>query len=247
MIALMRRAWVRSTVTTLLVAVLPVAIVWALWELDVVTSRWVAAPLLVGLVLLASAAGAAYWKRRPATGDVLFRDLLLWGWLRRARAERRLADAVEVLDRADADDEAAKLHLLKRLAAALDAKDPYLDGHSHRVARFSTLMARRLGVPHEEAVRIQTAAAVHDVGKLLVPEEVLNKPGRLSSDEMEVVHRHADDGAAMVVCLGDPVLSAIVRHHHERFDGTGYPGGLMGERIPLGARIVAVADTFDAI
>src|SRR4051794_25876418 len=118
------RSWVRMTLTTLLVAVLPVGIVWALWTLGVVTSRWVAAPLVVGLALLASAAGAAYWKRRPATGDMLFRDLLLWGWLRRVRAERQLADAVEVLDRADADDEAGKGRLLKRPPPARHPQGP---------------------------------------------------------------------------------------------------------------------------
>jgi HD domain len=232
---------------TIVVAVLPVATVWALWALGVITSLWVAAPLVVALALLASLAGGAYWKRRPAAGDVLFSDLLLWGWLRRAWAERRLADTVELLSRVGTEDDAGKLRLLRRLAAALDAKDPYLDGHSRRVARFSALMAHRLSLPHDDAVRVQTAAAVHDVGKLHVPPEILSKPERLTDSEEEAVHRHADEGAAMVACLGDPALSAIVRHHHERFDGSGYPAGLKGEEIPLGARIVAVADTFDAI
>src|SRR3954454_10141705 len=109
------RSWVRMTLTTLLVAVLPVGIVWALWTLGVVTSRWVAAPLVFGVALLASAAGAAYWKRRPATGDMLFRDLLLWGWLRRVRAERQLADAGEVPDRGDAAEEAGRAAPLRRL------------------------------------------------------------------------------------------------------------------------------------
>jgi HD-GYP domain-containing protein (c-di-GMP phosphodiesterase class II) len=241
------RGWARTIVVTLVVAVLPVAIVWALWGLGIVTSAWVAAPLVVGLALLASLGGAAYWKRRPATGDVLFADLLLWGWLRRARAERRMADAVELLRRSGSDDEAEKLRLLGELADALDAKDPYLDGHSHRVARFSALMTRRLDVPPEQARRIHTAAAIHDVGKLHVSPALLAKPSRLSPAETEAVQRHAEEGAAMVACLGDPSLSDIVRHHHERFDGGGYPAGLNGEAIPLGARVVAVADTFDAI
>src|SRR5919199_3804143 len=157
------RSWARAILATVLVAVLPVATVWALWALGVVTSLWIAAPLVVALALLASIAGGAYWKRRPATGDVLFSDLLLWGWLRRARAEHQLADTVELLGRAGAADEAQKLRLLERLAAALDAKDPYLDGHSHRVARFSSGMAQRLGVPRHDAERIRTAAAIHDV------------------------------------------------------------------------------------
>jgi HD-GYP domain-containing protein (c-di-GMP phosphodiesterase class II) len=241
------KGWARSVVVTLVVAVLPVAIVWALWALGIVTSAWVAAALVAVLALLASLGGAAYWKRRPATGDVLFADLLLWGWLRRARAERRMADAVELLRRSGSEDEAEKLRLLGELAEALDAKDPYLDGHSHRVARFSALMTSRLDVPPEEAERIHTAAAIHDVGKLHVSPALLAKPSRLSPAEAEAVQRHAEEGAAMVACLGDPSLSNIVRHHHERFDGGGYPAGLSGEAIPLGARVVAVADTFDAI
>jgi hypothetical protein len=241
------RGWARALLVTTGVAVLPVAIVWALWAFGVVSPAWTAAPLAVALVLLASFAGAAYWKRRPATGDVLFSDLLLWGWFRRTRAERRLADAVELLGRVGAADEAEKLQLLKRVAIALDAKDPYLEGHSQRVARFSSVMAGRLHVSHEEAVRIETAAVIHDVGKLHVPPEVLTKPGRLTPDETLVMRRHADEGAELVACLGDPTLSDIVRHHHERFDGFGYPAGLAGDTVPLGARIVAVADTFDAI
>ena len=136
------RGWARAILVTTVVAVLPVAAVWVLWALGVVSSVWITAPLAVALVLLASFAGAAYWKRRPATGDVLFSDLLLWGWFRRRRARRRLGDAVELLGRVGEADEAEKLTLLKRVAIALDAKDPYLEGHSQRVARFSALMAR---------------------------------------------------------------------------------------------------------
>jgi hypothetical protein len=232
---------------TAVVAVLPVAIVWGLWIAGIVTSVWVAAPLAIALSLLASTAASAYWKRRPAAGDLLFSDLLLWGWARRVLAERRAGDAVERLSRAGTRDDTDTVRLLERLARALDAKDPYLDGHSQRVARYSALMARRLGVPEEEAERIRTAAAVHDVGKLRVPADILAKPGGLTPEEAEAVQRHADEGAAMVACLGDPALSEVVRHHHERFDGGGYPAGLSREDIPLGARIIAVADTFDAV
>jgi putative nucleotidyltransferase with HDIG domain len=241
------RGWARAILVTALVAVLPVAIVWALWALGVVSSVWISAPLVIALVLLASFAGAAYWKRRPATGDVLFSDLLLWGWARRRRAERRLADAVELLGQVGAADEAEKLGLLKRVAIALDAKDPYLEGHSKRVARYSSLMAHRLRVTREEAIRIETAAVIHDVGKLHVPDEVLTKPGTLTPDETLIMRRHAAEGAELVACLGDPSLSDIVRHHHERFDGGGYPSGLRGASIPVQSRIIAVADAFEAM
>ena len=88
---------------------------------------------------------------------------------------------------------------------------------------------------------------MHDIGKINIPRSILNKPGKLTDDEFALVKRHAADGAALVSALDDPELTAIVRHHHERLDGTGYPDGLAGEDIPVGARVIAVADTFDAI
>ena len=137
--------------------------------------------------------------------------------------------------------------MLKELAAALEAGDPYVRGHSRRVARYATMIAVRMGLPPEEVDRIRTAAAVHDVGKVRTPIEVLHKPGRLTDEEYAVIKEHPVDGAHLVEALGDDGITAIVRHHHERLDGCGYPSGLSGEEIPLGARIVAVADTFDAI
>lgn len=95
--------------------------------------------------------------------------------------------------------------------------------------------------------RIRTAALIHDVGKLSVAEEVLAKPGKLTDEEYALVKQHSAAGADMVAALGDAELTRIVRHHHERVDGTGYPDGLKGIEIPLGARIISVVDTFDAI
>jgi HD-GYP domain-containing protein (c-di-GMP phosphodiesterase class II) len=95
--------------------------------------------------------------------------------------------------------------------------------------------------------RVECAARVHDVGKIIVSPEILQKPSRLTPCEYAEIQRHAIFGARLVDSLGDPELTAIVRHHHERLDGSGYPDGLRGDEIPLGARIVAVADTFDAL
>ena len=95
--------------------------------------------------------------------------------------------------------------------------------------------------------QIECAARVHDVGKIIVSPEILEKPGRLAPCEFEEIQRHAVFGARLAASLGDPELTAIVRHHHERLDGSGYPDRLRGEEIPLGARIVAVTDTFDAL
>jgi hypothetical protein len=148
---------------------------------------------------------------------------------------------------APAADVARREQLLKQLGGALEAQDPYLDGHSRRVARYATTVARRMGLPKDRVKTVRAAAAVHDVGKLRVAPGLLRKSAPLTEAEFEAVMRHADEGAEMVACLGNDELTEIVRHHHERFDGLGYPAGLRGTEIPLGARIVAVADTFDAI
>jgi len=242
---------------TLLVAVCPVAVAWFLRARGVLSSAWVCAGLAVALSCAAAFAGSAWWQRRRRSGDLMFSELLIWGWLRRLHIEHRLASATELLglgaSGADAGAAAPSLsvqrsgQLLRQLASALEAQDSYTVGHSRRVARHARTIATRLGLPCEDVACISAAAAVHDIGKLRVPRSVLDKPGRLTDAEFEAIKRHPDDGAAMVSCLGDAKLTAIVRHHHERLDGTGYPAGLVAEQIPIGARIVAVADTFDAI
>jgi len=136
---------------------------------------------------------------------------------------------------------------LERLAVSLESRVPGTYGHSHRVASYSEQLCRAIGLPRTRTQRVRRAAALHDIGKIELPGEVVNKPGPLSDEEFLLVQSHAEVGAGMVAELGDPELTAIVRHHHERFDGSGYPDGLRGEEIPLGARIVAVADTFDAL
>jgi hypothetical protein len=115
------------------------------------------------------------------------------------------------------------------------------------VARYTSLIAEAMGLTDALVAKVRLAAAVHDVGKINVPRAILNKPGRLTDDEFELMKRHASDGSLMVSILDDEELTSFVRHHHERLDGTGYPDGLSGDAIPLGARIIAVADTFDAI
>ena len=233
-------------VATVVVMVLPALIVGVLSALGVLTSLWAGVLLAVALSLALSSAGSAFW-RRHASGDVLFSDLLLWGWLRRRRTERRLGRADELLREAGDADNARTTELLRELGAALDAQDPYLDGHSRRVARYVTMMARRMNLPVEQVERAKAAATIHDVGKLRIPAEIVNKPGRLTDAEAEVMKQHAAAGGEMVECLGDPGLAAAVRGHHERWDGGGYPDGLAGERIPVEARMISVADTFDAI
>ena len=199
-----------------------------------------------------AAAGSAIWMRHPGSQDTVFGDLMLWGWLRKYRAERRLAEARALLEGGSAaalDDADAQTRrdLLKKLSTALEARDAYTHGHSKRVTRHSERIARELGLPPELVAKVRIAAAVHDVGKIKTPREVLTKPGRLDDSEFEIVKQHPVDSAEMVRDLGDAEITAMVRHHHERLDGTGYPDRLAGDEIPLGARIIAVADTFDAM
>lgn len=138
-------------------------------------------------------------------------------------------------------------HLLGRVAATMEAEDLHMAGHSRRVARHVWRLGRGMGLAGEDLRRVREAATLHDVGKLGIPQEILLKPGPLTAQEFDLTKRHSEAGALIVSSLGDPELTAMVMHHHERIDGTGYPSRLRGQEIPLGARIVAVADSFDAV
>jgi putative nucleotidyltransferase with HDIG domain len=240
--------------TTLLVCVTPILAVWWLRSSRVVSTA-LGMVIAMTLSLCASYLGRLFWERRARAGDLLFAELMLWGFLRRWRNERRVASALELLapmSRAqsgvkDGLSAEAQASALEELSAALEATDPHTHGHSRRVARHAWMIARQLGLAPETVARIRAAAALHDVGKIYTPTSILRKPGPLTDEEFDVIKRHPVDGARMVAALGDGELRRIVRHHHERLDGTGYPDRLPGEEIPLGARIIAVADTFDAI
>jgi hypothetical protein len=235
---------------TCFVLLLPAAIVTALVPAGHPALLLVSVPLAVALSVIASLAGAAVWKSRPRSRDLVFADLMLWGWLRRFRAERRLAEARRMLGPgADEKNLSAerRVEALTELSGLLEARDAYTHGHSRRVTRHAERIARAMHLPAAEVARVRTAAALHDVGKIHTPREILNKPDRLTEAEFAVVKRHPGDGADMLAGIGDVEITAMVRHHHERLDGAGYPHGLSGEEIPLGARIIAVADTFDAM
>src|ERR1700741_368993 len=140
------------------------------------------------------------------------------------------------------------LQSLLGLANALEAKDEYTRGHSERVAELAQRLARAAGLGSPEAKTIAEAGLLHDLGKIGVPEHILRKQGPLTDEEWTVMRRHPLTGAQIVAPLeffADAAL--IVRHHHERHDGSGYPDGLKGDDIPVGARIVAIADVYDAL
>jgi HD-GYP domain-containing protein (c-di-GMP phosphodiesterase class II) len=134
------------------------------------------------------------------------------------------------------------------LANALEAKDPYTRGHSDRVSRWSRRLGIAVGLDGPTIETIAQAGLLHDIGKIGVPEDVLRKPGALDHGDWELMRRHPLIGAQIVSPFDFFAGGAVViRHHHERWDGSGYPDGLTGQAIPLGARIVAVADVFDAL
>ncbi len=142
----------------------------------------------------------------------------------------------------------AYLATVKSLAAAVDAKDTYTRGHSDRVATYATLTAERMGLSHEQRVALEMAAYLHDIGKIGVPGDILLKPGRLDDNEMAQMRHHPLIGANILKPVAFPwAITPVVRHHHEAYDGSGYPAGLKGEEIPLLARILTVADSFEAM
>jgi HD-GYP domain-containing protein (c-di-GMP phosphodiesterase class II) len=178
---------------------------------------------------------------RPA-GPFTPADVRLMAFVRRLLlAERRHA-------RARAKLEGTVLGLVRSLGAAINAKNPYTSGHSERVARIAVRLGRQMGLPPDELANLFLAGLLHDVGKIGVRSNVLDKPGRLTESEYGHVCEHPVIGDAVVGNV--PELAELrpgVRHHHERYDGTGYPDRLAGEAIPLLARILAVADACDAM
>jgi putative nucleotidyltransferase with HDIG domain len=141
------------------------------------------------------------------------------------------------------------LSTIEALAMAIDAKDQVTHGHIRRVQRYTMSLAEALGIKDEKQLKaLEAAALLHDTGKLAVPEYILNKPGALTASEFERMKLHAAVGADILKSIDFPYpVEPIVRHHHENWDGTGYPDGLRGQDIPLGARILSVVDCYDAL
>lgn len=137
---------------------------------------------------------------------------------------------------------------IKLIAAALDAKDPYTHGHSMRVTMYSMILAKKLNLDDTMLEEIETAGLLHDIGKIGIPQSILCKPGKLTNEEFEVMKSHPEQGEKMLKDIKKlTLISNWLRTHHEKWDGTGYPNGLKGEEIPLSGRIIALADTYDAM
>ena len=159
--------------------------------------------------------------------------------------QRSLSAEVE---RKTGENRALFLHVVKSLADAIDAKDTYTNGHSGRVAEYSMEIARRAGYPAQRQSDIYMMGLLHDVGKIGIPDAVINKPARLTDEEYEIIKTHPVMGARILKNIQEmPKLATGARWHHERYDGRGYPDGLKGGDIPEEARIIAVADAYDAM
>jgi putative nucleotidyltransferase with HDIG domain len=164
------------------------------------------------------------------------------------RMSESIRDAFEKVQRAARENRELFLSSIRALAEAIDAKDPYTRGHSERVARYAAAIAEEMALDPEEVERVRLAALLHDVGKIGVDDRIIRKPTALTEEEFAVMKTHPTKGAAIMGAI--PQLADVIpgmRHHHEKWEGGGYPDGLKGEAIPMQARIVTVADTFDAM
>ena len=138
--------------------------------------------------------------------------------------------------------------VLFSLARSIEGKDPYTHGHCERLAEYSACLGKHLGLPEEQIIALRRSGVVHDVGKIAVPDAILLKPARLTEDEWKLIRDHPLVGERICAPLKSfRLVLPIIRHHHEKFDGSGYPDGLRGDAIPLTARVLQIVDVYDAL
>ena len=159
-----------------------------------------------------------------------------------------VAKQTDVAEKRRESVERMSLQMVQALANTIDAKDSYTNGHSTRVAKYSVMIARRMGYSGEKLEQLQYAALLHDIGKIGIPNEIINKPSRLTDEEYEIIKTHPAIGGRILEKISEiPDIAIGARWHHERFDGRGYPDKLSGLDIPEIARIIGVADSYDAM
>lgn len=184
-----------------------------------------------------------YWMQ-SRNADTLQALNSAHGWFSQLRAERDL----DAIARRNGRLEQRFLDVVRKWGESIESKDFYTQGHCVRVADVACALAERAGFDTKTLFWFRIGALLHDVGKLIVPEEVLNKPGRLNEEEWRVMKRHPEAGVELLADIDFPWdIRPMVRNHHERWDGCGYPDNLAGESIPLSARILCVADVYDAL
>ena len=189
------------------------------------------------------ASGAMDYIRKPFVANILV--LRVKQAVELVRLQRNLADEVE---KKTMEYEELFIQVVESLATAIDAKDTYTNGHSVRVAEYSKEIAKRYGYNEEKQDAVFMMGLLHDVGKIGIPDSVINKPARLTDDEFALIKTHPSVGARILSNIKKmPRLADGARWHHERYDGKGYPDGLAGEDIPEESRMIAVADAYDAM
>ena len=189
------------------------------------------------------ALGAMDFIKKPFVPDVLV--LRVRHTIQLVRLQRDLSTEVDIKTR---ENESLFQHVIQTIAEAIDAKDTYTNGHSGRVADYSREIAKRYGYSEQKQKDIYMMGLLHDVGKIGVPDAVINKPAKLNDEEYELIKNHPVMGARILKNIKEmPSLATGARWHHERYDGKGYPDGLSGSEIPEEARIIAVADAYDAM
>ncbi len=187
--------------------------------------------------------GAEDFIRKP-----IFPDVLMHRVDRIIELDRTHRSMAREIEARSAECESLSRHVVQTLAAAIDAKDTYTNGHSDRVAEYSREIAKRYGYTEKEQDDIYMMGLLHDVGKIGVPDEIINKKGKLTDEEYAAIKVHPEIGDRILKKVKEmPKLSIGARWHHERYDGTGYPDGLKGDEILEEARIIAVADAYDAM
>ncbi len=187
--------------------------------------------------------GAEDFIRKP-----VFPDVLLHRVNRIIELSRIHKSLTLEIEKRAAECESLSMHVVQTLAEAIDAKDTYTNGHSDRVARYSREIAKRYGYSERLQEDIYMMGLLHDVGKIGIPDAIINKPGRLTDEEFQKIKEHPVVGDRILKKVKEmPKLSIGARWHHERYDGRGYPDGLKGDEILEEARIIAVADAYDAM
>jgi putative two-component system response regulator len=197
---------------------------------------------LIPVVLLTSLNGEADRIHGIMCGadDFLNKPVNKHELLARVHSLVRLKHFTDELDNAEA--------VLFSLALSIEAKDPYTEGHCDRLSRYSVALAEKLGLPEDLRVALRRGGLIHDIGKLAVPESILLKPGPLTPEERKIMEGHTVAGERICAPLRSfRHVLPIIRHHHEKLDGSGYPDGLKGEQIPVTARILQVTDIYDAL
>ncbi|MFI5421066.1 MAG: HD-GYP domain-containing protein [Nitrososphaerales archaeon] len=177
---------------------------------------------------------------KAGADDFLTRPVDRTELLARVRSLLKLKQRTDELERAET--------VLFTLARSIEGKDPYTHGHCERLAEYSATLATHLGLPEEQVVALRRAGVVHDIGKIAVPDSILLKPSKLTPEEWKLVQEHPIVGERICEPLKSfRLVLPVIRHHHEKFNGSGYPDGLAGENIPITARVLQIVDVYDAL